>query len=196
MHLPGLSQGCSTQRIVEGKPIGSFYLWEWAGYNDDGISTFYRYDGKGNRILDANGNPEVTTEPGQDDRIYMGNAQPKLTMGWNNNVTWKNWDLNVFFTGVFGQKIFNEPHAYFSYVASISTGKNVMASVMEDRLATDALAHYPSQRYLENGSYFKTRHSHYRLHLPQLLQRMARRRKTIRQRQQPLHDNQLQRTRS
>ena len=75
-HLPGLSQGCSTQRIVEGKPIGSFYLWEWAGYNDDGISTFYRYDGKGNRILDANGNPEVTTEPGQDDRIYMGNAQP------------------------------------------------------------------------------------------------------------------------
>ena len=154
-HLPGLSQGCSTQRIVEGKPIGSFYLWEWAGYNDDGISTFYRYDGKGNRILDANGNPEVTTEPGQDDRIYMGNAQPKLTMGWNNNVTWKNWDLNVFFTGVFGQKIFNEPHAYFSYVASISTGKNVMASVMEDQLATDALAHYPSQRYLENGSYFK-----------------------------------------
>ncbi|MDE6380043.1 MAG: TonB-dependent receptor [Muribaculaceae bacterium] len=154
-HLPGLSQGCNTQRIVEGKPIGSFYLWDWAGYNDQGISTFYRYDGNGNHILDANGNPETTIEPGEDDRIYMGNAQPKLTMGWDNRFNYKNWDLNIFFTGVFGQKIFNEPHAYFSYVGSISQGKNVMSSVWDDQLATDGLAHYPSQRYLENGSYFK-----------------------------------------
>ena len=154
-HLPGLSQGCNTQRIVEGKPIGSFYLWDWAGYNEKGESTFYRYDGDGNPILDADGNRETTQQPGADDRIYMGNAQPKLTMGWNNTVTWKNWDLNVFFTGVFGQKIFNEPHAYFSYVGSISQGKNVMSSVWDDQLATDGLAHYPSQRYLENGSYFK-----------------------------------------
>lgn len=154
-HLPGLSQGCNTQRIVEGKPIGSFYLWDWAGYNNDGVSTFYRYDGQGNHILDANGNPETTIQPGEDDRIYMGNAQPKLTMGWDNRLNWKNWDLNLFFTGVFGQKIFNEPHAYFSYVGSISQGKNVMASVKDDQLPTDGLAHYPSQRYLEDGSYFK-----------------------------------------
>jgi len=154
-HLPGLSQGCNTQRIVEGKPIGSFYLWDWAGYNENGVSTFYRYDGNGNHILDENGNPETTQQPGQDDRVYMGSAQPKLTMGWNNTVTWKNFDLNLFFTGVFGQKIFNEPHAYFSYVAGITQGKNVMASVRDDQLVTDGLAHYPSQRYLENGSYFK-----------------------------------------
>ncbi len=154
-NLPGLSQGCNTQRIVEGKPIGSFYLWDWAGYNEDGLSCFYRYDGEGNKILDANGNPETTIQPGEDDRVYMGSAQPKLTMGWDNKFTWKNWDLNVFFTGVFGQKIFNEPHAYFSYVGSIAQGKNVMSSVWEDQIATDGLAHYPSQRYLEDGSYFK-----------------------------------------
>lgn len=154
-HLPGLSQGCNTQRIVEGKPIGSFYLWDWAGYNDDGISTFYRYDSDGNHILNEDGSYATTMEPGEDDRIYMGNAQPKLTMGWDNRLNWKNWDLDIFFTGVFGQKIFNEPHAYFSYVGSISQGKNVMASVVDDQLPTDGLAHYPSQRYLENGSYFK-----------------------------------------
>lgn len=154
-HLPGLSQGCNTQRIVEGKPIGSFYLWDWAGYNSDGISTFYRYDSEGNHILDADGNPETTIQPGQDDRVYMGNAQPKLTMGWNNTMTWKNWDLNIFFTGVFGQKIFNEPRAYFSYVGAISQGKNVLQSVVDEQLPTDGLAHYPSQRYLEDGSYFK-----------------------------------------
>lgn len=154
-HLPGLSQGCNTQRIVEGKPIGSFYLWDWAGYNDSGISTFYRYDSDGNHILNDDGSYATTMEPGEDDRIYQGNAQPTLTMGWDNRLNWKNWDLDIFFTGVFGQKIFNEPHAYFSYVGSISQGKNVLASVVEDQLPTDGLAHYPSQRYLENGSYFK-----------------------------------------
>jgi len=154
-HLPGLSQGCNTQRIVEGKPIGSFYLWDWAGYNENGISTFYRYDAEGNHILDENGNPETTIQPGQDDRVFMGTAQPKLTLGWNNNITYKNWDLNLFFTGVFGQKIFNEPHAYFSYIGGITQGKNVMASIRDDQLPTDGLAHYPSQRYLEDGSYFK-----------------------------------------
>ncbi len=154
-NLPGLSQGCNTQRIVEGKPIGSFYLWDWAGYNEQGLSCFYRYDSEGNHILDADGNPETTIQPGQDDRIYMGNAQPKLTMGWDNKLTWKNWDLNIFFTGVFGQKIFNEPHAYFSYIGSIAQGKNVMASVVDDQNPKDNLAHYPSQRYLEDGSYFK-----------------------------------------
>ena len=154
-HLPGLSQGCTTQRIVEGKPIGSFYLWDWAGYNERGESTFYRYDGDGNKILDADGNPETTQKPGQNDRIYMGNAQPKLTMGWNNTVTWKNFDLNVFFTGVFGQKIFNEPKAYFSYTGMMYQGKNAFKSVFDEQLPTDDLSHYPTQRYLENGSYFK-----------------------------------------
>ncbi len=154
--MPGLSQGCTTQRIVEGEPIGTFYLWEWAGYNDNGVSTFFERDLEtGDYIYEADGSRRTTLSPGEKDRIKMGNAQPKLTMGWNNTLTYKNWDLNLFFTGVFGQKIFNEPRAYFSYVGAISQGKNVLASVMDEQLATDGLAHYPSDRYLENGSYFK-----------------------------------------
>lgn len=155
-NLPGLSQGCSTQRIVEGEAIGTFYLWEWAGYNEQGQSTFYSRDvNTGEYELDANGNRMTTQNPGEKDRVKFGSAQPKLTMGWNNNLTWKNFDLNLFFTGVFGQKIFNEPRAYFSYIGAISQGKNVLASVRDEQLATDGLAHYPSNRYLEDGSYFK-----------------------------------------
>lgn len=155
-NLPGLSQGCSTQRIVEGEALGTFYLWEWAGYNEKGESTFYEHDAEtGDYVLDANGNPVTTQSPGEKDRIKFGSAQPKLTMGWNNNLTWNNFDLNLFFTGVFGQKVFNEPHAFFSYVGAITQGKNVLASVIDDQLPTDGIAHYPSQRYLEDGSYFK-----------------------------------------
>ena len=155
LDFPGLSAGCDIQRIVEGKPIGSFYMWEWAGYDDRGISVFKDYDADGNPVLNEDGTQATTSNPGQEDRMYVGNAQPKLTMGWNNTVTWKNWDLNVFFTGVFGQKIFNENRAYYSYIGAIEQGKNCIASILDEQLPTDGLAQYPSDRYLENGSYFK-----------------------------------------
>lgn len=155
LDFPGLSAGCDIQRIVEGKPIGSFYMWQWAGYDDRGVSTFYDYNADGTPVLDENGNHATTSNPGQEDRMYVGNAQPKLTMGWNNTITWKNFDLNFFFTGVFGQKIFNENRAFYSYMGAIEQGKNVISSILDEQLPTDGLAQYPSDRYLENGSYFK-----------------------------------------
>lgn len=147
--LPGASTA-HIQRIIEGEPIGTFYMWEWAGYDDNGVSTFYvRDEETGERT------GEVTNTPQEKDRTIVGNAQPKLTMGWNNTLNYKNWDFNAFFTGVFGQKIFNEPRAFFSNIASVAEGKNVMKSVITEQRATDNLASMPSDRYLENGSYLK-----------------------------------------
>lgn len=37
--LAGFSTNC-VQRIMEGQPLGTFYMWEWAGYNSDGESVF------------------------------------------------------------------------------------------------------------------------------------------------------------
>ena len=148
-NLPGASTA-TIQRIIEGEPIGTFYMWEWAGYNDAGMSVFYEHDPEtGERT------GETTTTPGEEDRTIVGNAQPKLTMGWNNTFSYKNWDLTLFFTGVFGQKIFNEPKAYFSSIQNIIDGKNVMASVATEQKATDFNSSMPSDRYLENGSYFR-----------------------------------------
>lgn len=148
-NLPGASTA-TIQRIIEGEPIGTFYMWEWAGYNEDGVSVFYVHDPEtGGRT------GETTTTPSDDDRTIVGNAQPKLTMGWNNALTYKNWDLTAFFTGVFGQKIFNETSAYLSYVTNVTEGKNVLASVATKQRATDTNSAMPSDRYLENGSYFR-----------------------------------------
>lgn len=158
-NLPGASLA-TTQRILEGQPIGTFYMWEWAGYDENGNSVFYTYDKTneqthGERIKDANGNYVTTSTPEEKDRVIVGNAQPKLTMGWNNNFTWKNWDLNVFFTGVFGQKIFNEPRAYFGYVSNVALGKNVFADIASYQNPNDGYSAMPSDRWLEDGSYFK-----------------------------------------
>lgn len=149
-NLPNYSTA-TIQRIIEGQPIGTFYMWEWAGYNEEGKSIFYERDEETGERTGT-----TTTNPQEKDRTIVGNAQPKLTMGWNNSFNYKNWDLNMFFTGVFGQKIFNEPRAYYSNIANVYSGKNVLASVITDQKVTDTeSASAPSDRYLENGSYFK-----------------------------------------
>lgn len=157
--LPGVSN-TTTQRIIEGQPIGTFYMWEWAGYDENNNSVFYTYDKtndqtSGERLRDENGNFITTSTPDEKDRVIVGNAQPWLTMGWNNTLTYKGWDLNLFFTGVFGQKIFNEPRAYFGYVNNVALGKNVLADIADFQNPKDAYASMPSDRFLEDGSYFK-----------------------------------------
>lgn len=158
-NLPGASLA-TTQRILEGHPIGTFYLYDWAGWDENGNSIFYTYDKtneqtEGKRIVDDNGNFVTTNTPEEKDRVICGSAQPVLTMGWNNNLTWRNWDLNLFFTGVFGQKIFNEPRAYFGYVSNVALGKNVFADIESYQNPNDGYSAIPSNRWLENGSYFK-----------------------------------------
>ncbi len=146
-NIGGFSQVNSIQRIMEGEPIGTFYMWEWAGYNEDGVSVFNEYDENGKLI-------GTTANPGDKDRQKVGSAQPKLNLGWNNTLTWKNWSLNAFFQGVFGNKIFNGTRAQYNNVTNIKVGKNGLKEVLEQK-ATDTNAQAPSDRYLENGSYFR-----------------------------------------
>lgn len=157
-YNPSLAGFSTTtiQRIIEGQPIGTFYMYEWAGYNENGISQFYAHDEEtGERILNEDGTYATTQDPGEKDRTIVGNAQPKLNLGWNNTLTYKNWSLNAFFTGVFGQKIFNELRATYSNVTNVSVGKNVLREIVTEQKATDTMAQAPSDRYLENGSYFR-----------------------------------------
>lgn len=137
-----------VQRIMEGSPLGQFYLYEWAGYDENGGSIFNDYDADGNLI-------GITDAPADEDRRPHGSAQPKLTYGWNNDFTWKNWTLTAFFQGVAGNKIFNATRCYYNNVSLVSNGKNVLAEVAEGQNAHDSRAQAPSDRYLENGSYLR-----------------------------------------
>lgn len=137
-----------VQRIMEGAPLGQFYLYEWAGYDENGGSIFNDYDAEGNLI-------GTTDAPKDEDRRPHGSAQPKLVYGWNNDLTWKNWTLTAFFQGVAGNKIFNATRCYYNNVSLVNNGKNVLAEVAEGQNAHDSRAQAPSDRYLENGSYLR-----------------------------------------
>lgn len=150
-EITGYSSNADVQRIMEGHPIGTFYTYEWAGYNDQGVSVFYVHDPEtGERT------GETTTDPETDrDRTIIGCAQPDLNLGWSNNFQYKNWNLDLFFTGVFGQDIYNATAEQYSNVSFVKEGRNVLKSVATKHRATDTQSQAPSNRWIENGSYFR-----------------------------------------
>lgn len=145
--VAGVSADGWTQRIMEGEPIGTFYTYQYAG-TVNGRSEYYVLDEKGNRT------GETTNNPSLKDRSITGCAQPKLNAGWNNTLTYKNWSLNAFITGVFGNDVYNSARAHYTSAQMFSDGKNVLKEFLNNP-ASDASGSLPSDRFIEKGSYVR-----------------------------------------
>ena len=148
-RVAGVSANGYTQRVMEGEPLGTFYVYEFAGYGDDGKATYYVRDDNGNKT------GETTSAPEYKDRYIAGNAQPKLNFGWNNTLSYKNFNMTLFFTGVIGNKIYNGARAHYTAPDFFNGGKNVLKEFITDRPFTDNLSNIPSDRFLEKGDYLR-----------------------------------------
>lgn len=145
--VAGVSSEGYTQRIIEGEPLGTFFTYEFAGFNDAGKATYYvRDENTGERT------GETTEQPGYKDRTITGCAQPKLNFGWNNTFNYKNWNATVFFTGVFGNDIYNGTRANYMSPEMLAGGKNVLKEFLDHPTTSASL---PSDRFIENGSYLR-----------------------------------------
>ncbi len=148
-RVAGVSANGYTQRIMEGEPLGTFFLYEFAGYDENGKASYYVRDENGNKT------GEVTNEPAYKDRYIAGSAQPKLNLGWNNTLSYKNWSATLFFTGVFGNKIYNGARAHYTAPDFFNGGKNVLKEFVNERPVSDNLSNIPSDRFLEKGDYLR-----------------------------------------
>ncbi len=149
-RVAGVSANGYTQQIMEGQPLGTFFTYEFAGYDSNGQSTYY--------VRDANTGErtgETTTSPTFKDRTITGCAQPDLNLGWNNTFNYKNWSLAFFFTGAFGQDVYNGMRAHYTAPDFFSSGKNVLKEFITDRPATDTSSNVPSDKFIEDGSYIR-----------------------------------------
>lgn len=79
--------------IKPGEAIGSFWGYEWTGLDEKGNDVYLDLDDSG--AIDGS------------DRKVIGKATPDFTLGWNNSLSYKNWELNMFFNGSFGAKRMN-----------------------------------------------------------------------------------------
>ncbi len=142
----GPGQTNATLQILKvGYPLGQFFTLKYAGKDVNGVSQFYKKDGT---VTSGTATPGIGT-----DYFYLGDAQPKVLMGWSNTLKYKSFDLNVFFRGAFGHKIFNATRADLSYVTAAATN-NILASAADD-LMKDTKNSYYSDRYIEDGSYIR-----------------------------------------
>lgn len=150
--VSGMYANGSTERIMEGEPLGTFYTYEWAGRNSDGVSQYWVHDPVTNKRTG-----ELTTSPVPTDKTKVGCAQPKLTYGWNNTLTlFSKLTLTAFFQGNLGNKIMNSTRAQFSCMSILSGGKNVLRETLQDpAFPNDPNYFIPSTYYLESGSYLR-----------------------------------------
>ncbi|MDO4497104.1 MAG: TonB-dependent receptor [Bacteroidales bacterium] len=147
--VAGVSANGWTQRVMEGEPIGTFYTYEWAGVDEEGISVYWVRDENGNRTS------EKTRDPQLKDRTITGCAQPTINIGWNNTFNYKNWNASMFFTGVFGNDVYNGLRAHYTAPDFFAGGKNVLKEFIYDRSAKDTGSNVPSDRFIEKGNYVR-----------------------------------------
>lgn len=134
--------GSTLQILKAGRPVGQFFTLEYAGKNDKGVSQY----------VDRNGNLTTTPVIGADYK-YLGSPQPKLLAGWTNTLRYKNLDFNVFFRGVFGNKIFNATRADL-FRPSTAQFTNILVDVASET-AADVNSFKYSSRFIEDGSYVR-----------------------------------------
>lgn len=116
-----------------GNPVAQFYGYKVIGMFEK-ESDFYKKDANGDFILDASGNRQFVAIPenkeikygtgvwygdyiyedlnndgviDEKDRTYIGNPEPKFSFGFNNTITWKGFDFNLFLTGSVGNDGYN-----------------------------------------------------------------------------------------
>ena len=163
--------GSAVTRAAVGQPIGVFFLYEWDGIDPTtGANKYVDHSGDGK--IDSN------------DRIYVGKATPDFTLGWNNSLSWKNWDLNVFFNASFGAKRLN----LVRFAAASQVGDSRFITLRDayynswdnnkenPMYATQkgATQNYPnSTQYLENADYLRLQNIALSYNLPKKVTRFA-----------------------
>lgn len=127
---------------IVGESLGVFYLPHCTGIvtNSSGNKVY--------QIADLNHDGEISLDDNGGDRYVAGQATPKMTLGSNIALRYKDFDVSVQINGAFGHKIYNGTSLSYMNMSSFPD-YNVMASApahnIKDQNATDY--------WLESGDY-------------------------------------------
>ncbi len=128
-----------VQYLIKGQSIGSFYVFKHAGV-----------DAQGNQIIDdLNGNGKIDDGDLSKDRYIAGNAMPTFSYGFTPSASYKNWDLNIVFRGVYGNDIYNARRASLSAMSQLGQS-NVVNTAPADGIRNIS---YATDYWIEKGSF-------------------------------------------
>ena len=140
---PGTGSSEYFFRVQEGGEIGQFYGYEYAGVDENGNML----------ILNDKDEQIPISQADAKYKRYIGNGAPKHFLSWSNNLTWRNFDLSVFFRGTFGFDVFNM-RKYGMGLQGCGTDNVLRSAYLEDkniRTGGGVISSY----FLEDGSFIK-----------------------------------------
>ena len=126
--MTGMS-GTFTQILKEGYPVGTFWGRRCTGVDENG------------KFIYANDGEEEV----------LGYAQPKLTLGFSTDLTYRDFDLSIATYGNFGQKVLNAQAMNISYPGRLPA-YNVLDSWV-DKNITEGPAY--SSYWIEKGDFLR-----------------------------------------
>jgi hypothetical protein len=141
----------SNSIIRPGEPLSAFYGPKFLGMDKDGYPLYENLngdkDGTGRDLINAL------------DNQIIGSPYPDLYYGINPTIRYKRFTLSSVWAGVSGSKINNA--ALFDMTSPTAEGQYNKLKAVNDLYPTPSLTvnnyHFRSDRYMENGSFFRLR---------------------------------------
>ena len=133
--------------LQDGAEIGAFYIWKFAGFDENGEFLLYNKDGE---VIPAG-------EKTVNDKQFIGNYLPKVMMGWNNTFRYKNFDLGINMRSWIGFDVYNTFPMYLGIQGANGAGQwNLWKPALTDERynkirGVKQLCDY----FLEDGSFLK-----------------------------------------
>ncbi|MEO6168932.1 MAG: TonB-dependent receptor [Chitinophagales bacterium] len=158
-----LGNGQMVTRSVVGEPIGSFYGYETDGvFQNEAELEAYPHESLTQvgdlRFVDQNGDGAINSL----DRVNLGSAIPDFIYGINLEASFKGFDLSVDFQGQLGNELYNGKEAvrpdlynFETHVIDHWTGEGT--SNTEPRATSGGVNYAPSDRFIQDGSFFRLR---------------------------------------
>ena len=138
-----------TNIVQVGHNIGDFYGFKVVGVSSDG---YWQYQEPNGKIV-----PYSQFNHSFADKQVLGNGLPKYYGGWNNSISYKDWDLSITMRGAFDYKVLNFQRMYYENPGIINY--NRLASAYDKVFGTAVLnKNVPlefNSYYLENGDFWK-----------------------------------------
>lgn len=127
--------GATINGLINGHPIGTFYMQRFMGIGPDGLSLF-----------------EASEDGG---RMVVGSALPDMTYNFFLDFNYRNFDLGMNFNGVSGNMIYNNTAMNKFYKAKLANSLNTTDKAIEFPEESPINSSSVSTRYLENGAFFR-----------------------------------------
>ena len=133
--------GNTCQAFKVGYPAYTFALYEQV-YDEQGLPIEGCY-------VDQNGDGQISSA----DLVFKHHVDPTVTMSWNNNFSFKGWDLGIQMRASIGNYVYNNIRAKRSFLANTYTNSTLRNMVDADVYFNNS--QYYSDYWLENAGFVR-----------------------------------------